>query len=621
MVNNGIGREKQAGTSLPAFEVSEKTSFSRKQSPTELKPKENEAIPQRSMYRRMQETLKAASEIHGGSQENRQPALNGMFCTLEKYASAECFKEYMSSSKKLLDASTAISKDDVTKFEGSRENITRSFSLLYAGGLLSKRKYAHIKSSLSTTCIGTKTTKGYLKRKRIQIGGGIPLPKVLSYKELISNVNDINVGELLSVRDTLCCDLPVEKKVDGVYRNLENLLVSLAEFYLTVDSYRKDEDRLTWFGGDKGEFKVAVGGDGAPFGKWDESVSWLISFLNVGPRVASPNDNFLLFGANCKETHEVVVKFSKLLSEQCAAIEKPLHLKNNAVQKLHNQMLKLALAKSNLPNNITSMAEMPQCSVKRYLESLDAEVKATRLKKQLIKWLLEDKTKDKDFTYRFTGKDSRLILHGFMYLINAIRGNSTDLKLITKLLVIVFTAVRLRDSVSLFSMYHFSEEKCQKLFSCTSDYLVALTLFGYSPSPSEWSIGRVAAVHAQWMFERYGTGLGINTMQGREAKHVHIASYARHSHIRNRWLMIFRHDYIRNIWLPLQQPSLLVYHRAKESLVPDRIEDSLLHCSSCGFLKSGSSDKCYYCGHEIMAEIVKSVASCKVTAKLSSILL
>ena len=35
-------------------------------------------------------------------------------------------------------------------------------------------------------------------------------------------------------------------------------------------------------------------------------MSWLISFLNVGPRVASPNDNFLLFGANCKEDHMVV---------------------------------------------------------------------------------------------------------------------------------------------------------------------------------------------------------------------------------------------------------------------------------------------------------------------------
>ena len=64
--------------------------------------------------------------------------------------------------------------------------------------------------------------------------------------------------------------------------------------------YRKEDERLSWLGGEVGEFKVAIGGDGAPFGKWDESMSWLVSFLNVGARVASPNDNFLLFGANCK---------------------------------------------------------------------------------------------------------------------------------------------------------------------------------------------------------------------------------------------------------------------------------------------------------------------------------
>ena len=46
---------------------------------------------------------------------------------------------------------------------------------------------------------------------------------------------------------------------------------------------------------------------------------------------------------------------------------------------------------------------------------MEQDVKAGRMKKQLGKWLLEDRVKDKDFSYRLTGKDSRLILHGFMY--------------------------------------------------------------------------------------------------------------------------------------------------------------------------------------------------------------
>ena len=87
----------------------------------------------------------------------------------------------------------------------------------------------------------------------------------------------------------MCATLPQEQRVAGVYRDLETMLLTLSKFYLETDPIRKESEKLVWFG-EKGAFKVAVGGDSAPFGKWDESVSWLVSFLNVGARVASPNE-------------------------------------------------------------------------------------------------------------------------------------------------------------------------------------------------------------------------------------------------------------------------------------------------------------------------------------------
>jgi hypothetical protein len=51
-------------------------------------------------------------------------------------------------------------------------------------------------------------------------------------------------------------------------------------------------------------------------------------------------------------------------------------------------------------------------------------------------------------------------------------------------------------------------------------------------------------------------------MQGREAKHVQIASYAKNSLFKQRWYQVFRHDYISKVWLPFRQPSLLAYHQA-----------------------------------------------------------
>lgn len=47
----------------------------------------------------------------------------------------------------------------------------------------------------------------------------------------------------------------------------------------------------------------------------------LVSFLNVGSRVASSNENVLLFGANCKEDHQVVRLFAEQLKASIAAIE------------------------------------------------------------------------------------------------------------------------------------------------------------------------------------------------------------------------------------------------------------------------------------------------------------
>ena len=64
----------------------------------------------------------------------------------------------------------------------------------------------------------------------------------------------------------------------------------------------KRKGAFKWFGETEGRFLVAFGGDGCPFGKNESACSFLISFLNVGKRVASSNDNFLVFGGNVEET-------------------------------------------------------------------------------------------------------------------------------------------------------------------------------------------------------------------------------------------------------------------------------------------------------------------------------
>ena len=722
-----------------AFEISKNASTRRKRDPSELCNEGKLNLPRRSGQRRQLENLIAATEIHGGTVENRAPALEGMVSTVLKYGKISDLTKYFCSSRKMKKAALVEIKREVQEYENSDENFIRSLSLLYAGGIIGKLKYEQARSALVLKHTGKTTKKGNPSKERIKFGFGLPIPRPLAYKQLMHKIAEIDIGELISVRDTLCANLPLDEKVVGVYRDLETMLLSLSKFYLESDPLRKESEKLTWFS-EKGAFKVAIGGDGAPFGKWDESMSWLVSFLNVGARVASPNDNFLLFGANCKEDHPAVKLFTKELSSKIAEIEKktymmsemqvtfsfelvpsdmkflafingelnnaatyfssfanvskedctkldgkfgttldcnwkpwpykkrldiakqvakfksklpstlakstqrtkvtqfiankksrqefepligelcdkelvePLHLKNNGVQHLHSMLLDLAISSSKLPVKISSLSDLPTTSaISRYLKALKCDVKAGRLEKQLGKWMLEDRSKDKGFSYRLTGKDSKLVLHGFMYLVNAIKGDSEDPKLLMKLMYIVYIALKLRDCASIFSMYHVTPQVVQELPNLCHEYFKAVALFTGSVSGTVWSIGHLVSSHTQRVFEKYGTGLGVNTMQGREAKHVQISSYAKNSLFKERWPQVFRHDYIGKLWLPLRQPSLLTYHKARDSLIPNRVTSDPQHFCSCGFSKAVCNDKCYYCGHPFMAEIKKSVAERKPT--------
>ena len=93
----------------------------------------------------------------------------------------------------------------------------------------------------------------------------------------------------------------------------------MARFYLSANNYRKD--KLNWFGTQEGTFKVAIAGDGTPFGKDDQALAWLLSFLNCGQRVYSSAENFLLIGASCSEDCEPVRRYVVLLERQMTEIE------------------------------------------------------------------------------------------------------------------------------------------------------------------------------------------------------------------------------------------------------------------------------------------------------------
>jgi len=56
------------------------------------------------------------------------------------------------------------------------------------------------------------------------------------------------------------------------------------------------------------------------------------------------------------------------------------------------------------------------------------------------------------------------------------------------------------------------------------DRFVPTALF-LSCTPTSWTIGPVVTVHAKQIQETLGMGLGINTIKGREAKHISLANF------------------------------------------------------------------------------------------------
>ena len=244
-----------------------------------------------------------AQVLHGATPNNMLPAFEGIMSVLNNNCSVPDLVELFKKCPKLSQGVIPkILKEKIRNFGKSDSNF------------VSKQKYISIKSSLSMGI-----NENGVGRKHIEFVKKIPVPRLFTYQKLMARVNQINIGDLYDVKEVLCQGLSEEYQVNGKFRNLQQLLLKMAQFYLSINKYRKD--KLDWFGEDEGAFKVAIGGDGAPFGKDDQTVAWLVSFLNCRTRVCSPAENFLLFGANCSEDCEPVHRYTTLLREEMTATE------------------------------------------------------------------------------------------------------------------------------------------------------------------------------------------------------------------------------------------------------------------------------------------------------------
>ena len=282
-----------------------------------------ESIPSRSKSIRRKETMDACMKIHGGTALNKDPVLFGMLDTLTSQFKSKILTDKILDSKEYL--KNSIEKKVLNRWSKdyylSRENKLRSLNSYYCHNVLGKRKYLSLRQANKQPAFGNSK-----------------LPNFVSYKVLSKEIESIDIGKLNKING--------QEKI-GLFRPPAEYILHLASFYMKVNVFR--EDKLKTFPAipkkdpDSFLFALAIGGDGAPA----VGMTILVSFLNVGERLPSSKEQFLLFGGNVEENSDTVEKFLSLLVKDLKYLESKVFEVENATKKV-----KVEFKITELPNDM-----------------------------------------------------------------------------------------------------------------------------------------------------------------------------------------------------------------------------------------------------------------------------
>lgn len=280
-------------------------------------------------------------------------------------------------------------------------------------------------------------------------------------------------------------------------------------------------------------------------------------------------------------------------------------MKNNAWQHWNSSVLLYALSQSNLGNCNSIFDVPPNSCFGKYYHTIKFIVKATRLAKKVRKWFTDGISK------------SLLFCHNFMTIFLSLKTDEDRQYHTFQLHVFAYTGINLRDSVSLFSRVTISGEQVQNLQQVCSNFFRATALF-LSSTPTSWTIGHVVPFHAKQLFNSLGMGLGINTMEGREAKHIALAQFTRNTQFSSRWAQVFRHEYVSLIWLRENGCDEIVNKNTSGVYIPKRCyTPQFCHC---GQPKNGDDGKCSFCLEQSRVILLDCVARGKITNEAKALI-
>ena len=282
-----LSYETKKAKSIPHLNSTAATSFVRKYRRFRRlqKPTNFSEINERTKRRRISDMWNLSMVINGGTSTDIDPSVDGLLETL----STKCVASKLAPKILKMKSSVTTILSDTIKTEHcktyyeSEANLLRSLNIYYSSSVLGKNKYLSVRRANKTKNV----------------------PNVVPYANLAKKIREIDIGEIIPIQGTLDHGLRDDEKGVGVYRNLRTYLPRLAKFYLHVNEER--HDKLLVFGEDETSilFLFSIGGDEAP----SSGTAFLVSFLNIGKRVCSSFENFLIFGGNVKENGEIIKRY------------------------------------------------------------------------------------------------------------------------------------------------------------------------------------------------------------------------------------------------------------------------------------------------------------------------
>ena len=139
--------------------------------------------------KRRNKTMQAAKEIHGGSQEDRRPATQGLLETVDRKCSEAEIINSIGSCKKLKGkVFPKVYKKDLQVFESSTDNMLRSIAVYYSKGVMGRVKYRS-----DNQASGYKYSNGRKKSVRISVAN-CPTPRIVPYHKLMTYMKSIDIG-------------------------------------------------------------------------------------------------------------------------------------------------------------------------------------------------------------------------------------------------------------------------------------------------------------------------------------------------------------------------------------------------------------------------------------------